>query len=125
MLKPTPPSLVTIPSSAPIAEINAIIARDGGVIVSDLLSPSLLKEMQDALEPHFEGRELYASKATHGELGDDFFPEGSQRVYALLGKIPDELSKVLRLKVWQGIMEHSLWYVDCVSRSHGPCPTYE
>ena len=115
MLNQLPPSLVTIDASEPLETICDIIARDGGVIVAIFLSPELLQEVQDALEPHFEGRELYASKATHGELGDDFFPAGSQRIYALLGKIPEQLSKILRLKVWQGIMEHFLWYVHCIS----------
>jgi hypothetical protein len=35
------------------------------------------------VEPFFRGRKTYDSKATHNELGPDFFPEGSQRVYVL------------------------------------------
>lgn len=38
----------------------------------------------DVVEPHFVGRKEYTSKATHDELGADFFPEGSQRVYVNL-----------------------------------------
>lgn len=37
------PSLVTIDASEPIEKINAIIERDGGVIVSNFLTPELLK----------------------------------------------------------------------------------
>lgn len=111
MLNKLPSSLVTIPSTAPLADINDIIARDGGVIVSDFLPPDLLAEVMAAIEPHFAGRATYTSKATHNELGDDFFPEGTQRVYALLGKIPEQVSKIMRLEVWQGIMSHFLWYV--------------
>ncbi|KAL4748065.1 hypothetical protein BDW72DRAFT_196127 [Aspergillus terricola var. indicus] len=58
----------------------------------------------EAIEPFFKGRKPYDSKATHEELGPDFFPEGSQRVYALLSKIPNQLVKIMRLPVWQGIM---------------------
>ncbi|RDW86476.1 phytanoyl-CoA dioxygenase family protein [Aspergillus mulundensis] len=98
------PSLVTIDSSEPLDKIYKIIERDGGVIVSNFLSPQLLKECMDAIEPYLKGRKTYDSKATHEELGPDFFPEGSQRVYALLSKIPDQLVKIMRLPVWQGIM---------------------
>jgi hypothetical protein len=38
------PSLVTIDVSEPLEKINDIIARDGGVIVSNFLPPQLLKE---------------------------------------------------------------------------------
>ncbi|KAL4906180.1 hypothetical protein BDW74DRAFT_151445 [Aspergillus multicolor] len=98
------PSLVTIDASEPFDKIYKIIERDGGVIVSNFLSPELLEECMDAIEPYFKGRKTYDSKATHDELGPDFFPEGSQRVYALLSKIPDQLIKIMRLPVWQGIM---------------------
>ncbi|KAL3429491.1 hypothetical protein BDV09DRAFT_190094 [Aspergillus tetrazonus] len=89
------PSLVTIDSSQPLEEIYKLIERDGGVIVSNFLSPELLKECMEAIEPFFKGRKIYDSNATHKELGPDFFPEGSQRVY---------LVKIMRLPVWQGIM---------------------
>jgi hypothetical protein len=44
------PSLVTIDASEPLETILSIIARDGGVIVSNLLSPELLKETMNASE---------------------------------------------------------------------------
>ncbi|KAL4913700.1 hypothetical protein BDW62DRAFT_158207 [Aspergillus aurantiobrunneus] len=102
------PSLVTIDSSEPLDKIIKIIERDGGVIVSNFLSPELLKECMDSIEPFFQGRKTYDSKATHDELGPDFFPEGSQRVYALLAKVPDQVAKIMRLPVWQGIMAQFL-----------------
>ncbi|KAK8845635.1 hypothetical protein IAR55_006351 [Kwoniella newhampshirensis] len=96
--------LVTIDSSEPLEKIYSIIARDGGVIVQNLLSPELLEECMQAIEPHFKARKIYDSKASYDELGEDFFPEGSLRVYALLAKIPDQVVKIMRLPVWQGIM---------------------
>ncbi|KAL4928485.1 phytanoyl-CoA dioxygenase family protein [Aspergillus undulatus] len=98
------PSLVTIDASEPLDKIYEIIERDGGVIVANFLSPELLKECMDSIEPFFKERKTYTSNATHEELGPDFFPEGSQRVYALLSKIPDQIVKLMRLPVWQGIM---------------------
>ncbi|KAM0701712.1 hypothetical protein Q7P35_010621 [Cladosporium inversicolor] len=73
--------LKTIDASEPLDKILDIIAHDGGIIVSNLLSPELLNECMTAIEPHMSGRKLYDSKATHEELGDAFFSEGSQRVY--------------------------------------------
>ncbi|CAG7558233.1 unnamed protein product [Fusarium equiseti] len=102
------PSLVTIDASEPFDKILEIIEKDGGVIVSNFLLPELLEESMVAIEPHFAGRKLYTSTSTHDELGADFFPEGSQRVYGLLGKMPEQIIKIMRLPVWQGIMAHFL-----------------
>ncbi|CZR69538.1 uncharacterized protein PAC_19438 [Phialocephala subalpina] len=90
------------------------------VDASELLEKIL--DIVEAGEPQFSSRKLYDSKATHEELGDGFFPEGSQRVYVsqsvsketlrrltfqvgLLAKIPDQLIKIMRPPVWQGIMD--------------------
>ncbi len=89
------PSLVTFAASEPLDKINEIIARDGGVIVSNLLSSNLLDELMRAIEPHFKTRSNYESHSTHAELGEDFFPEGS-------------LMKIMRLPVWQGVMSRFL-----------------
>lgn len=44
----SPPPLVTIDASQPLEEINKIIERDGGVIVSNFLPQEVLeKAMQD------------------------------------------------------------------------------
>ncbi|KUJ06753.1 uncharacterized protein LY89DRAFT_692351 [Mollisia scopiformis] len=102
------PSLVTIEASEPLEKIVDIIARDGGVIVANFLSSELLKESMAAIEPHLAGRKMYNSSATHEELGDGFFPEGSQRVYGLLAKMPNQLVKIMRLPLWQGVMERFL-----------------
>lgn len=105
-----PAALQTIEAvSENMDQIFDAIVRDGGVIVSNLLPPALLQELMGKIEPHFQGRKLYDSKSASEELGDDFFPAGSQRVYGLLGKIPDTISQILRLTVWQKIMERFLW----------------
>ncbi|THY97110.1 hypothetical protein D6C95_05022 [Aureobasidium pullulans] len=102
------PSLVRIDASEQLEKILHIIERDGAVIVTNFLAEELLKESMDAIKPHLSGRKMYDSKASHGELGADFFPEGSQRVYGLLAKMPEQLIKIVRLPVWQGIMARFL-----------------
>lgn len=104
-----PAALQTIDASSEnLEKIFEAIVKDGGVIVAGLLPPALLAEIMASIEPHFQGRKLYDSKSADQELGDDFFPAGSQRVYGLLGKIPDTISQILRLTVWQKIMERFL-----------------
>ncbi|THW48959.1 hypothetical protein D6D21_02677 [Aureobasidium pullulans] len=88
------PSLVRIDASEQLEKILHIIERDGAVIVTNFLAEELLKESMDAIKPHLSGRKMYDSKASHGELGADFFPEGSQRVYGLLAKMPEQLIKI-------------------------------
>ncbi|CAD6583319.1 MAG: hypothetical protein CYPHOPRED_002336 [Cyphobasidiales sp. Tagirdzhanova-0007] len=105
-----PDSLATIDASADLDSILDAIARDGGVIVSNFLSPELLAETMQAIEPHFKPRTMYTSKATHKELGEDFFPEGSLRVYALLARIPNQIIQIMRLPIWQvGSDEFASW----------------
>ncbi|KAH0363141.1 hypothetical protein KCU65_g7611, partial [Aureobasidium melanogenum] len=101
-------SLARIDANEPLDDILKVIERDGGAIVTNFLSPELLEELMRAIEPSFVGRKMYDSKSSHGELGAEFFPEGSQRVYGLLGKIPDQVTKIVRLPVWKGIMAHFL-----------------
>ncbi|EOO00580.1 putative phytanoyl- dioxygenase family protein [Phaeoacremonium minimum UCRPA7] len=75
------PKLTTIDASEPLDKILAIIARDGGVVVSNFLAPELLNELMRAVEKFFSGGEMYDSRSTHREFGEDFFPQGSQRIY--------------------------------------------
>ncbi|KAL5333541.1 hypothetical protein BJX70DRAFT_403507, partial [Aspergillus crustosus] len=104
-----PPRIHTLDATTtPVHEINETIARDGGVIISNFLSPDLLQDCLTAIEPYFAGRALYTSDATHNELGKEFFSAGSQRVYGLLGKIPNQITEILRSPIWNGIMEHFL-----------------
>ena len=48
------PSLVRIDAAEPLEKILGVIERDGGVIVTNFLSPELLKESTNAseLEPY-------------------------------------------------------------------------
>lgn len=107
-----PPTLTTLDASEPLEKIYDVIAREGGVIIKDFISPELLNETMMAMEPHFSARGNYASKSTHEELGQGFFPEGSIRVYALLARIPDQVSKIMQLPIWQGIMARFLKWVS-------------
>ncbi|RKK98127.1 hypothetical protein BFJ71_g6845 [Fusarium oxysporum] len=75
------PRLTTIDASEPLDRILEAIARDGGVIVSNFLEPELLNDSMRAIEPFFSGGKMYDPKSAQKDLGDDFFPEGSQRAY--------------------------------------------
>lgn len=45
-----PPSLIRVDANEPLDDILRVIERDGGVIVTNFLSPELLKESMDASE---------------------------------------------------------------------------
>jgi hypothetical protein len=50
-----PPSLTRIDATEPLEKVLDVIERDGGVIVTNFLSPELLKESMEASEfslPH-------------------------------------------------------------------------
>ncbi|EGU77054.1 hypothetical protein FOXB_12437 [Fusarium oxysporum f. sp. conglutinans Fo5176] len=67
------PSLVTIDASEPLEKVFSVIDRDGGVIVSNFLSPELLKESMAAIEPHFSGHHAAARLAGHnGALSEPY-----------------------------------------------------
>ncbi|CAH0057839.1 unnamed protein product [Clonostachys solani] len=102
------PKLATIDASEPLDRILDAIARDGGVIVSNFLEPGLLEESMRAIEPFLSSGKTYDPKSAQKDLGDDFFPEGSQRAYGLLAKMPEQITKIIRLNVWQGVMAHFL-----------------
>ncbi|RSL75208.1 hypothetical protein CEP51_011079 [Fusarium floridanum] len=105
----SPPSLVTIDASQPLDKINEIIARDGGVIVSNFLPRDVLDKAMQDVEQHFASRKRFQMNATTKvEMGANFFPEGTQRVYGLLGKMPDLVVQTMRQEVWQGIMDRFL-----------------
>ncbi|KAK2134401.1 hypothetical protein NOF04DRAFT_1352640 [Fusarium oxysporum II5] len=102
------PKIATIDASEPLDKILDAIARDGGVIVSNFLEPELLNDSMRAIEPFFSGGKMYDPKSAQKDLGDDFFPEGSQRAYGLLAKMPEQIIKIIRLDVWQGVMARFL-----------------
>ncbi|KAJ0147068.1 60S ribosomal protein L34-B [Fusarium oxysporum f. sp. albedinis] len=102
------PRLTTIDASEPLDRILDAIARDGGVIVSSFLEPELLNDSMRAIEPFFSGGKMYGPKSAQKDLGDDFFPEGSQRAYGLLAKMPEQIIKIIRLNIWQGVMARFL-----------------
>ncbi|EWZ43169.1 hypothetical protein FOCG_01946 [Fusarium oxysporum f. sp. radicis-lycopersici 26381] len=102
------PRLTTIDASEPLDRILEAIARDGGVIVSNFLEPELLNDSMRAIEPFFSGGKMYDPKSAQKDLGDDFFPEGSQRAYGLLAKMPEQIIKIIRLNIWQGVMARFL-----------------
>lgn len=87
----SPPSLVTIDASEPLEEINKIIERDGGVIVSNFLSQEVLeKAMQDGKSPAWNpgGLMLVDTRRSQSSVRQPF-------------SVQDELN--LEGRAWRGI----------------------
>lgn len=61
-------SLVHLPSNAPIADIMAIVQRDGAVILNDVMSHGELETLTDELKPYIDvakaGRESFSGFKT-------------------------------------------------------------
>ncbi|WVQ77582.1 hypothetical protein IAR50_007270 [Cryptococcus sp. DSM 104548] len=103
-----PASVTTLDASEPLERIFEVIARDGAVIIANFLPAELLNEYLTGIEPYFEERDIYTSSSADSELGADFFPNMSKRVYGLLGKVPKAISGTMKLPLWQAIMDKFL-----------------
>ncbi|KAI5475884.1 hypothetical protein MNV49_000766 [Pseudohyphozyma bogoriensis] len=92
-------SLQTISANAPLEEIFAAIRQDGGVIVSEFLTPEFIDEMDRVLEPHWAGVQHggYAVGQPWRKLMD-----------GLIRRCPDQMVEILRNPVWNAIMKEFL-----------------
>ncbi|KAL2214435.1 hypothetical protein CC79DRAFT_146950 [Sarocladium strictum] len=103
------PTLITLDASAPLEDVNKILERDGGVIIANFLPMDIISKAMKDVDVLFARRKRFEmDSSAKQELGADFFPEGTQRVYGLLGKIPDFIINVMRHELWRGVMDHFL-----------------
>src|SRR5579871_3056234 len=73
----SPPSIVTLPSSAAIDQVVDVLRRDGGVIIADMLEQGVLDRFNADLEP-------YLSRVPFGEAS--FTGAKTRRCAALFAK---------------------------------------
>ncbi|GAA6039371.1 hypothetical protein JCM8097_002820 [Rhodosporidiobolus ruineniae] len=97
-----PPQLVTLPRSAPLEDVLAVMRRDGGASESPSSSSTSLLEARETVAPMVEKAE--PEEETFSEAGVGFVPSNTTRVYGLLGKAPSTMVKILQDKLWQGVM---------------------
>lgn len=75
-------SLTKIPATAPIEDIIAIIERDGGLILTDLVSSQDIAAVNDEVEPYIQK----AKAETHDAY--DLIPKQTTMVPGVVGKSP-------------------------------------
>lgn len=72
-------ALQTLPVSTPIADIQAVLERDGAAILSDVIGKDQIDELTAQLQPHIERTPMG---------GDDFTGRSTQRTGALVARAP-------------------------------------
>jgi ectoine hydroxylase-related dioxygenase (phytanoyl-CoA dioxygenase family) len=75
-------SITSVSSNAPIEEILAIIERDGGVILKDLVSHDELSAIDSELEPYTKNTKSTEKSALH------IIPKETLAIPGLVGKSP-------------------------------------
>ncbi|KAI5474451.1 hypothetical protein MNV49_003256 [Pseudohyphozyma bogoriensis] len=108
-MSPAPPALVTLPATAPLEEIFEVIKRDGGIIISDFLTPEEVADYNAATEPIFATLKSTDEKAQKlVEMGPDFHASHTTHLRGMLGKVPVHTSKIIQHPVWNAIMHEIL-----------------
>ncbi|CAH0022756.1 unnamed protein product [Clonostachys rhizophaga] len=114
------PKLTTIDASEPLDRILDAIARDGGVIVSNFLEPGLLEESMRAMESFMtpslprktsgmtSSQRAYVRTSSHAGCDPSAPKTNARCLQGLLAKMPEQITKIIRLSVWQGVMAHFL-----------------
>ncbi|KAL8276088.1 hypothetical protein RQP46_011503 [Phenoliferia psychrophenolica] len=91
-------SLVTLPLGTPHEDIFNVIRRDGGVIISNFMSPEQLEVLNSGAQPIFDRLKVTPDLASLPELGLDFYA----------GKMPQETSLIIQHDLWDAIMHETL-----------------
>ncbi|KAM0747429.1 PhyH-domain-containing protein [Meredithblackwellia eburnea MCA 4105] len=108
-MSPAPPALVTLPVTAPREEMFRIIKRDGGIIISDFLSPEDIKVFNATTGPMFAAtKSTSQSEQRLVEMGPDFHASNTTHLRGMLGKCPELMIKVLQHPVWNALMHEVL-----------------
>ncbi|KAI5476092.1 hypothetical protein MNV49_000410 [Pseudohyphozyma bogoriensis] len=108
-MSPPPAPLVTLPSTAPLEDIFEVIKRDGGIIISDFLSPEEVADFNAASEPIFATLKSTDEKAQKlVEMGPDFHASHTTHLRGMLGKLPKQTTTVLQKPLWNAIMHEVL-----------------
>ncbi|KAH6886371.1 hypothetical protein B0T10DRAFT_563568 [Thelonectria olida] len=85
-------SIASIPADAPIEDILAIIERDGGVVLKNLVSHKDLSTIDEELEPYTKYTKSTEKSALH------IIPKETLAIPGLMGKSP-AVAKICELPV--------------------------
>ncbi|CZT50645.1 uncharacterized protein RSE6_11669 [Rhynchosporium secalis] len=77
-------AITKLPSTAPIDEIISILDRDGGIIITDLLDPSQISQIETDIRP-------YSDPLKNPHSGIAIIPSETHLIGGLVGKSPTML----------------------------------
>ncbi len=80
------PQLTSVERNAPLGEIMAVIARDGGVIVREFLEPDLLKRLNFELDSHLDA--CPPGSRSEETLWQTFHGRNTKRICGLTARCP-------------------------------------
>lgn len=86
-------SLTNIPATAPIEDMIAILERDGGLILTNLVSSQDIAAVNNELEPHIQ-----KAKAEDTHAAYDLVPNQTVMVPGVVGKSPT-MAKIAEFEV--------------------------
>ncbi|GAA5885544.1 hypothetical protein JCM6882_007461 [Rhodosporidiobolus microsporus] len=109
MVAATPTQLTTLPVTTPLEEILEALKRDGGIIISDFLTPEEVEEFNTISAPMFAATKTTSQQEQRLlEMGPDFHASHTTHLRGMLGKMPQQISKVVMHPVWNAIMHEIL-----------------
>ncbi|BEI84449.1 hypothetical protein CcaverHIS002_0410530 [Cutaneotrichosporon cavernicola] len=94
-----------IDAKAPQAEINALIAKMGAVVLKGLLSKEEVDQMNKDFKPHLDALGPAGNKE---QWDGSFFPNTSKKVPGLLAKSETYVNSMLLNPVLNGLADHAL-----------------
>ena len=93
------PTLNKLPATAPIDEILDVLSRDGGLIITNLVSPDILSKVATELKPHEQQDQVWKG---------NFFPEATKRILGAVGKSPTLAKEIFMHPVFQEVCSRTL-----------------
>ncbi|KAK7419268.1 hypothetical protein QQX98_003420 [Neonectria punicea] len=102
-------SIVSIAANAPIEDILAIVERDGGVILTDFVTPEDLATIEEDIKPYKDATKSTEDSALH------IIPKETLAVPGLVGKSPT-VAKICEFPVLEKLRTSILQEKFCVIR---------
>lgn len=96
-----PDSITTVDTTATDQEIKRLTDRDGGVIVTGVLSPGLVARMNEELDPHLFGQEAPAGYSEDPERAS-FYGRRTRRIQSVAARSDAAVEAMLdeRILTW-------------------------
>ncbi|EXJ88760.1 hypothetical protein A1O3_01824 [Capronia epimyces CBS 606.96] len=93
------PTVVRLPAGTPVDEVLEVLDRDGGVVVTNLISQEILDQVARELKPHEQPDQVWKG---------NFFPEATKRICGAFGKSQTYAKEIFLNPLYQEICQRRL-----------------